>query len=57
MDFALDATASAVRDVATDVLSRHEAEWSSTFGKHAHADDHDAKLWQSLVDAGVIDFL
>ncbi len=54
MDFALDATASAVRDVATDVLSRHEAEWSSTFGKHAHADDHDAKLWQSLVDAGLL---
>ncbi len=61
MDFALDATACAVRDVAADVLSRHEAEWSATFGKptfgkqaDAHADDHDGKLWQALVDAGLL---
>ena len=60
-DFALDATACAVRDVAADVLSRHEAEWSATFGKptfgkqaDAHADDHDGKLWQALVDAGLL---
>ncbi|MBD0022322.1 acyl-CoA dehydrogenase [Gordonia pseudamarae] len=62
MDFALDSTACAVRDVAADVLSRHEAEWSATFGKPAFgehgtthpADDHDAKLWQALVDAGLL---
>ena len=56
MDFALDPTAIAVRDVAAEVFGRHQPDWESTFGKRdVTADaDHDTKLWQAMVDAGLL---
>ncbi|TYQ10256.1 UNVERIFIED_ORG: hypothetical protein L601_002600000190 [Gordonia westfalica J30] len=62
MDFALDGTAIAVRDVAEDVFARRQPDWESTFGRRdsggSGAGDQvggfDAETWQALVDAGLL---
>ncbi|MDL9938048.1 acyl-CoA dehydrogenase family protein [Gordonia sp. ABSL1-1] len=57
MDFALDGTAIAVRDVADDVFARHTPDWESTFGRRGEAvpdGGFDGALWQALVDAGLM---
>ncbi|MFC9978344.1 acyl-CoA dehydrogenase family protein [Gordonia sp. NPDC127522] len=65
MDFALDGTAIAVRDVAEDVFARRQPDWESTFGgRHsggtaaaepeATRGGFEADGWQALVDAGLL---
>ncbi|MEO9326696.1 acyl-CoA dehydrogenase family protein [Gordonia aurantiaca] len=62
MDFALDATAIAVRDVADEVFARRQPDWESTFGKRGRNDrpgsdrpgGFDTETWQALVDAGLL---
>ncbi|MFE0747620.1 acyl-CoA dehydrogenase family protein [Gordonia sp. NPDC058843] len=60
MDFALDGTAIAVRDVAEDVFARRQPDWESTFGGHdpggtdATRGGFEAEGWQALVDAGLL---
>ncbi|KAF0970940.1 MULTISPECIES: acyl-CoA dehydrogenase family protein [Gordonia] len=62
MDFALEGTAVAVRDVAEDVFARRQPDWESTFGKlgsgEAGTGDQvggfDAETWRALVDAGLL---
>ncbi|WP_267616278.1 acyl-CoA dehydrogenase family protein [Gordonia bronchialis] len=55
MDFALDGTAIAVRDVADDVFARHQPDWESTFGAAgSDAPRFDTELWRALVDAGLL---
>ena len=65
MDFALDGTAIAVRDVAEDVFARRQPDWESTFGgRHsggtaaarpeATRGGFEADGWQALVDAGLV---
>ncbi|GAC70529.1 acyl-CoA dehydrogenase family protein [Gordonia soli] len=58
MDFALDSTATAVRDVAADVFTRHRPDWESRFGSGGRGSSapggFDEPLWRSLVDAGLI---
>ncbi|NDK91860.1 acyl-CoA/acyl-ACP dehydrogenase [Gordonia desulfuricans] len=60
MDFALDAEAVAVGDVAADVFSRHQSQWESKFGREARDPDpaavpggFDDVLWQALGAAGL----
>lgn len=59
MDFALDAEAVAVGDVADDVLSRHETRWETKFGRGLRAGDQDGvgglddALWAEMADAGL----
>ncbi|MET9200031.1 acyl-CoA dehydrogenase family protein [Gordonia sp. NPDC003585] len=50
MDFALDDSAIAIRDVADDVFARRQPDWESTFGSHPFDDE----LWRALVDAGLL---
>lgn len=65
MDFALDGTAIAVRDVAEDVFARRQPDWESTFGgrhsggtaaaeQEATRGGFEADGWQALVDAGLL---
>lgn len=62
MDFALEGTAVAVRDVAEDVFARRQPDWESTFGKRGSGDagagdqvgGFDAETWRALVDAGLL---
>lgn len=60
MDFALDGTAIAVRDVAEDVFARRQPDWESRFGGHdpettgATRGGFEADGWQALVDAGLL---
>ncbi len=62
MDFALDATAIAVRDVADEVFARRQPDWESTFGKRGSDDrpgsdqagGFDAETWQALVESGLL---
>lgn len=65
MDFALDGTAIAVRDVAEDVFARRQSDWESTFGgrhsggtaaaeQEATRGGFEADGWQALVDAGLL---
>ncbi|PKZ64586.1 acyl-CoA dehydrogenase [Gordonia terrae] len=60
MDFALDGTAIAVRDVAEDVFARRQPDWESRFGGHdpetagASRGGFEADGWQALVDAGLL---
>ena len=68
MDFALDGTAIAVRDVAEDVFARRQPDWESTFGgrhsggtaaaeQEATRGGFEADGWQALVDAIVYSLL
>jgi len=62
VDFALDGTAIAVRDVAEDVFARRQPDWESTFGRRDSGESgagdqvggFDAETWQALVDAGLL---
>ncbi|MCR5977614.1 acyl-CoA dehydrogenase [Gordonia jinghuaiqii] len=64
MDFALDGTAIAVRDVAEDVFARRQPDWESTFGRrdserHGPGEQpggggFEADAWQALVEAGLL---
>ncbi|AFR51365.1 acyl-CoA dehydrogenase family protein [Gordonia sp. KTR9] len=60
MDFALDGTAIAVRDVAEDVFARRQPDWESTFGGRdsdgtgTTRGGFEADGWQALVDAGLL---
>ncbi len=58
MDFALDPTAVAVRDVAAEVFARHQPDWATTFGQRgfgrATTGAFDDALWHSMVDAGLM---
>ncbi|MEY1677152.1 acyl-CoA dehydrogenase family protein [Gordonia sp. ABKF26] len=60
MDFALDGTAIAVRDVAEDVFARRQPDWESRFGGQdpettgATRGGFEADGWQALVDAGLL---
>lgn len=62
MDFALEGTAVAVRDVAEDVFARRQPDWESTFGKRGsgkagtgdQVGGFDAETWRALVDAGLL---
>ncbi|MCP2193009.1 acyl-CoA dehydrogenase family protein [Williamsia deligens] len=50
MDFTLDSTATAVADVATDVLRRHQPVWDDRF---VASPGFEGSLWSALVAAGV----
>lgn len=60
MDFALDGTAIAVRDVADDVFARRQPDWESTFGGNdteatgATRGGFESEGWQALVEAGLL---
>lgn len=58
MDFALDSAATAVADVAADVLSRHRPDWADRFTDDGFDDavpgGFDTVLWRAVVDAGLI---
>ncbi|WP_439031627.1 acyl-CoA dehydrogenase family protein [Gordonia terrae] len=60
MDFALDGTAIAVRDVAEDVFARRQPDWESTFGGRGSGSEQttrggfDEDGWRALVDAGLL---
>lgn len=64
MDFALDGTAIAVRDVAEDVFARRQSDWESAFGgrdpggtdagREGTRGGFEADGWQALVDAGLL---
>ncbi|GAC48000.1 acyl-CoA dehydrogenase family protein [Gordonia aichiensis] len=65
MDFGMGSSGQAVADVADDVLSRHEPDWTSLFGGRTRAGEtleaattsragFDDVLWRSLTDAGVL---
>ncbi|MCR8899075.1 acyl-CoA/acyl-ACP dehydrogenase [Gordonia sp. GONU] len=62
MDFALEGTAVAVRDVAEDVFARRQPDWESTLGKRGSGEagtgdqvgGFDAETWRALVDAGLL---
>ncbi|MCZ0911509.1 acyl-CoA/acyl-ACP dehydrogenase [Gordonia amicalis] len=62
MDFALEGTAVAVRDVAEDVFARRQPDWESTFGKRGSGEagtgdqvgGFDAETWRALADAGLL---
>ncbi|MGC4935081.1 acyl-CoA dehydrogenase family protein [Gordonia sp. DT30] len=51
MDFAVDAEAIAVGDVAADVLARHETHWESKFDSEVGGFDTD--LWRAMGGAGL----
>ncbi|WP_026919702.1 acyl-CoA dehydrogenase family protein [Gordonia shandongensis] len=51
MDFTLEPTAAAVRDVADDVMRRLQPDWESTFADTVGGFDHDA--WAALAASGV----
>ncbi|MFT4125938.1 MAG: acyl-CoA dehydrogenase family protein [Gordonia sp. (in: high G+C Gram-positive bacteria)] len=56
MDFALDEQASAVDEVAGEVLGRHESRWESTFGRTGvpvGPGGFDEALWAAMTAAGL----